>query len=583
MARLRTSVERAAGLHRQAAALVTVAGQALEVYAPAAAPVEQYAEQHVLAARLRADAAVLTPGWLGAPLDAMSPSTPIGDALIPTYLRVGQAHPLDDARFPVVVPLLGVGHLAVDADDRDPRVAGLVRSIVLRLLAAAPPASLVIRGVDGAGAGTTLDAFTGIPEIMPAPVTDWIGLRTVLAEAEEWVRAAQHAAEPVAATVGSQHEAAQVTSGGQADGSAQDPTADLSPPRHLIVVIASLPELTEGVDLARIAALAKAGPAARLHLVVAGWPPPPLTAETTQPPLPHCTQITVRNPYAWVSNPPGDSFAAQATRPGARPLGAGIMPGRLNAPMYLDPDPPVELIRRVCDQLAAQLAADSGRPATLPGPEVAAAWRDYVGTARRLDQVRQEASAVVAEQTAAQHSTREELMGVRARLAQERDRLVDVAQGAGIAPPPGLPGPAELAAAAAQPLASPAAVSTAAGAAHDALDAAHSLLFTLENRRPYLRNGAVYGVFAAIAALVQITIFVLASETSPLAILAIPCGLVLPVFAFVLGWLTVSLFGAEPGQEHADRTAAFGAFVSALAALPLLVMIAWVALGTVRG
>ena len=63
-------------------------------------------------------------------------------------------------------------------------------------------------------------------------------------------------------------------------------------------MIASLPELTEGADLARIAALAQQGPESGLHLIVAGWPPPPLTAETTQAPLPRTTRCSVRNPHA---------------------------------------------------------------------------------------------------------------------------------------------------------------------------------------------------------------------------------------------------------------------------------------------
>src|SRR4029453_14388389 len=109
----------------------------------------------------------------------------------------------------------------------------------------------------------------------------------------------------------------------------------------LLIVIASLPELTEGRDLARIAALAHAGPAGRLHLIAAGWPPPPLTAETTQAPLPHPTPLPIRNPHARVGDPPGTTYSAN-----------GVGPGRLNAPVYLDPDPPAEVIRRVCSELA---------------------------------------------------------------------------------------------------------------------------------------------------------------------------------------------------------------------------------------
>ena len=94
------------------------------------------------------------------------------------------------------------------------------------------------------------------------------------------------------------------------------------------------------------------GPPARAHLVVAGWPPPPLTAETTQAPLARCTQVALRNPYAWIGDPPGATFTAGAP-PG--------MPGRLNAPAYLDPDPPAGLIRRVCDDLAARTIVPNGQ------------------------------------------------------------------------------------------------------------------------------------------------------------------------------------------------------------------------------
>jgi hypothetical protein len=118
----------------------------------------------------------------------------------------------------------------------------------------------------------------------------------------------------------------------------------------VLLVIASLPELTEGVDLARIARIAQAGPARRLHLIVAGWPPPPLTAETTQAPLRLATQVTVRNPYSIVGDPPGGAFGTQRS---------------LNAPVYLDPSPPVETIQQVCTQVAAQVAANGSTLAQL--------------------------------------------------------------------------------------------------------------------------------------------------------------------------------------------------------------------------
>jgi hypothetical protein len=218
-----------------------------------------------------------------------------------THVRVGVAQPLDDARFPVVVPL--AGHIAIDADARDARAAGLVRSLVLRLVAAYPAGSLRVKVVDPSG-GLFAPFRALVPAgVMAAPVTDRDGVRAALAEAERWM--------------------------GERD-----------PRNTLLLVIAALPELTEGAELARIAELAQDGPAHGLRLIAAGWPPPPLTAETTQRPLPNTTHIALRNPYAVVGDPPGASFGVS---------------GSLNAPVYLDPDPPVETVRQVASQVAAQV------------------------------------------------------------------------------------------------------------------------------------------------------------------------------------------------------------------------------------
>jgi len=381
VARLRARIERAAALHRQAAALASAAASALESYSPSGAPVEQYNDQHDLAASLRADAAALAPGWLSAGLDALPPSTPLGGPLPPTFVRVGTAQPLDDARFPVVVPLLRAGHIAIDADARDNRVAGLLRSLVLRLLAASPPGSIRIRTVDAADIGA-FRGFTGIEAIMPPPVIDAAGLRAVLDEGERWLSAR---------------------------------TVDGHGPT-LLIVIASLPELTEGRDLTRIAALAHGGPAGRLHLIAAGWPPPPLTAETTQAPLPHATQIALRNPHSWVGDPPGATFAA-----------GGVGPARLSAPVYLDPDPPADLIRLVCAQLAAPWTA----PPTTPGEPSRTSWRDYIGAAQRLDAARRSAATVVADHKKALSAAREDLAVVRAKLKHHETRLTEIANHAG--------------------------------------------------------------------------------------------------------------------------------------------------------
>jgi DNA segregation ATPase FtsK/SpoIIIE, S-DNA-T family len=310
-------VQQAVALHRQAAATVEAAAVVLAAEAPAAA---DPLEQHRLAEQLRVAAGELAPGWLGATLDAQSSIAPLGGVAQPQFVRVGVAQPLDDARFPAVVPLLGTGHLTIDTSATDARVFGLLRSVLLRLLAAAPAGSLLVRAVDGTGGGTVFAPFTDLADAgLLAPVaTDRQGLRDALSEAEKWLR-------PVR--------------GGAPRRGRRD--------RMMLLVVASLPELTEGEELRRIAALAQQGPDSGLHLVVAGWPPPPLTAETTQAPLPRTTSVSLRNPYAVIGDPPGASY------------GSVVDAVWLNAPVFLDEDPPPHLIDAVCRELAAHTAAAS--------------------------------------------------------------------------------------------------------------------------------------------------------------------------------------------------------------------------------
>jgi hypothetical protein len=495
----------APALARRAAAVAVAVGQALDGYPDRPA---RHREQHALAARLRAAAATLAPGWLGCPLDAVPVSAPVRDSVTLDFVRVGVARPLDDAGFPVVLPLVGAGHLAIDADARDPRVAGLLRSLVLRLLAAAPAGTLRILTVDGVA---TFAPFCGVEAVVAPAATDPAGLNAVLDEAETRVR------EP------------------PGDGSV------------LVVVIGSLPELTEVTDLTRIANLASVGPSARVHLVVAGWPPPPLTPESTQAPLACCTQITVRNPYAWVGDPPGASFGAVPR------LG-----GRLGAPVYLDPDPPAELIRRVCS------APGTGTVSGVVDPGRAEAWRDYLAAAQRLDAVRR------APDDSAVDAARRELAFVRQRL----DRLA----GAGV---PVAPGPADLYAAARSTTGSTGGLD----AIRAALASARSALTTAERLTPQLtapvgptvlRNGFVYGGYALLAVIAEAAVF-----TGALAfdqpVPAIPGVLVMPLIGYMLGWLTTGVFD-RPGRSV--RTPMVGAVICALALVPALVFVGLVLFGT---
>ncbi|MEV4481218.1 FtsK/SpoIIIE domain-containing protein [Micromonospora coxensis] len=300
---------RAAALHRRAAATVAAAAGVLDETRPA--PADQR-RQYELADRLRTAAALVAPGWAGAPLDTLPPDTPAGEQN-PPFVRVGTAAPLDDARFPALVPLLGAGHLTLDVDAREPRAVGLLRAVLLRLLAATPAGCLLVRAVDGAGTKDTFAPFAALADagLLPPPAVDVGGLRAVLTEAEQWV----------------------------SPGTGRPRRHD----RTLLLMVAGLPEQTTASDLDRIEALAEAGRAAGLHLVVAGWPP------ATRRPLPQATRLELRTAYALLGDPPGSPFSG----PGAD------SPGGLNSPVFVDEDPGPELVGVVCRRLAEQVEAGS--------------------------------------------------------------------------------------------------------------------------------------------------------------------------------------------------------------------------------
>jgi len=314
VARLRTAIGRAAALHREAAAIAAASRKALARQQPE--PVHA-AEQHEVVEQLRSITARLAPDWLGMPLADLDPATPLGAHDMPSYVRIGAAQPLKDGHFPVIVPLLTHGHLTFDVDARDPHVAAVMRAVVLRLLAASPAGTLRVRTVDMAGLDAVFGPFARLSAtpLMPPAVTDHAGLRSVLDEAEQWVHTA---------TRNRRH-------------SRRD--------RLLLVAIAGLPEQTDAPDLDRIRALARAGPAAGVHFLLAGWPPP--AAGPAHDPLPLATRVSVDDAYAVVSTPPdaGIDFGAH---PDAEAPG-------IDVPVFLDNDPPAGLIRQVCRVLAAEV------------------------------------------------------------------------------------------------------------------------------------------------------------------------------------------------------------------------------------
>ncbi len=320
MPSVRAEFGRAVAAHREAVAQVRAAQADLDLPGADQAYADTSAvEQTRLAQQLDAAARRLIPGWLGTDWDATVMELPVGRDATTTGavpVRIGTAQPVPQASFPAVVPLLGAGHLTIDADARTTEVAGLIRGLLLRLLAACPAGLVQVRAVDGAAMGATFAPFQPLVEagVMPSAATDGDGFRAVLDEAERHVRQVQAAAHA---------------------------GRDLAGIPYLLVVAGSLPSLDSSSDLARLAALAHAGPAARLHLVVAGYPP--------------------RQGYVEQPAPLPSAVAAQFTADGvvlADPPGAAAYSaGGLDVPVTLTAGPPDRLINAVSRRLAAAMRA----------------------------------------------------------------------------------------------------------------------------------------------------------------------------------------------------------------------------------
>lgn len=250
--------------------------------------------QRALVTRLAQAATVMTPGFLGQALSRAAAATPLGEASAeePLPVRIGECRLDSDHRFPAVVNLLGTGHLAIDADATDPRALSLLRSVPLRLLAARPSETLNVSFVDCCLDGEVFAPFGPLIEagLAAEVATGEIGFAGVLDTAEAHVEHARRR-------------------GG-------DP-ADL--PERLLV-IAGLPSEPAAVS-ARLANLVAAGPAARLHLVIAD--------ERVRP-----SRAGSRTTHVSLS--------------GGRATVAGIP-----LPVLIDPEPEPELITELCGRLAA--------------------------------------------------------------------------------------------------------------------------------------------------------------------------------------------------------------------------------------
>ncbi|KXK59773.1 cell division protein FtsK [Micromonospora rosaria] len=288
MGRLASAYGQAVTAHRQARDRVAAARRVLDDRPPAAP--DGSADLVARLARLGAALGTPAPG-----------ATPLTSTAVP--VRVGAAAS-PDGDFPALVPLGSGYHLAVDVDARDARVGGLLRALVLRLLATAPPGSVRVWGIDTAALGATFAPLRPLVDagVLAPPATTEAEVSAGLDAAERHARDARHA-EPGRVEL-------------------------------LLVVAASAPAPRE---LARLAALTHAGPAAAVCVLVAGYPY--RTAGDPPAPLGSTTQVRLDDRWAYVGDPPGRPYSVD---------GSGLA-----APVLLDGDPPAPSVQALAEHLAA--------------------------------------------------------------------------------------------------------------------------------------------------------------------------------------------------------------------------------------
>ena len=317
MASIAQLFAQAVGWHRQAASYVMdIESESRALTSDASAASEADAEQRRLVARLQRLAQSGLPGWYGQRLDSALLDLPVGTHRTdqPLYLRIGDASPVADSVFWAVAPFIGAGHLAVDTDARDDRVTGWLRGVLLRTVAALPEGALRVLPVDGARLGAVFTPFRALVDVEAwrPPATDLDGLRAALDEAEAQIRAEQ------SGTLGSAPA--------------------------LVLAVAAFPVGAGRTEWSRLSAISHADPAARVHLLLAGYPPAAMHGEPA-PRLERTMQLTDgHNGWFLASEPPGRyRFAVD---------GSG-----LPAPVALDPGPSEDLIIQVCRRVATSAGA----------------------------------------------------------------------------------------------------------------------------------------------------------------------------------------------------------------------------------
>lgn len=234
-----------------------------------------------------------------------------------------------------------------------------------------------------------------------------------------------------------------------------------------------------------------------------------------------------------------------------------------------------EEIRRARDELVPE------RPADL--------WAEYQAAAQQLDAARSAATKVVAEQSSQLARARADLTDLQTRITAQRNRVNQASLSVGVPladleagvrgrdPAVHLPhqrGPQ-----------TPAEAITAITRARANLDTVDAMLTTLEDSLTPTepigsaagrRNAIVYTAWAAVFAIIQLPFVVAVLNDSVPGLFAL-CGIITPVFAYGLSWLTLGAVFKRPGIE-VDRTPILGVLVSLGAAIPSVLMLLFTAI-----
>jgi hypothetical protein len=198
------------------------------------------------------------------------------------------------------------------------------------------------------------------------------------------------------------------------------------------------------------------------------------------------------------------------------------------------------------------------------------AWPAYQEAAQQLDKVRRAAAAEAARHAEAVRAAREELTLVRAQLSASHARL----RAAGVSPADLLPSEGDVTAAEKHLARGPGGVLGTLHLARSTLEASEAALAGRLPRRPVRlsrvgrRNLLGYAPAALAALAGQIALYAIVGA-APATLVA---GLLIPVAAVGLGWLTVSLVFSPGASARVDRTPLLGVVVCTVPALLALVV-----------